>query len=208
LFGLETGRTFGGMNSRTERDSLGRVVGHKFKKSNRYVKGKSYLWGSNDKLLQVITDGKVKRFDYDGWENLSKTIFEDENVERRNPDCSGNLFSGLTAKTGSTSAAANLLKTENWRYKYDKEGNLIRKKDKRGAKWRYEWNDAGMLVKVKRPDVREFFFMYDALGRRIEKQFGNVPLHEQRFALRAGLGRSKQSGLQPKNKVSAYRLSV
>jgi hypothetical protein len=34
LFGLETGRTFdGGMNSRTERDSLGRVVGHKFEKA-------------------------------------------------------------------------------------------------------------------------------------------------------------------------------
>jgi uncharacterized protein RhaS with RHS repeats len=30
-----------------------------------------------------------------------------------------------------------------------------------------------MLAKVKRPDAREIFFKYDALGRRIEKQFGN-----------------------------------
>jgi YD repeat-containing protein len=45
LFGLETGRTFGGgMNSRTERDSQGRVVGRKFEKTNRYIKEKSYLW--------------------------------------------------------------------------------------------------------------------------------------------------------------------
>jgi RHS repeat-associated protein len=46
-----------------------------------------------------------------------------------------------------------------------------------------------MLSKVKRPDGREVLFKYDALGRRIEKQFGNVftrwvwddntPLHEQ-----------------------------
>jgi RHS repeat-associated protein len=59
-----------------------------------------------------------------------------------------------------------------------------------GATWRYEWNEAGMLSKVKRPDATEVSFRYDALGRRIEKQFGrvftrwvwdgNTPLHEQR----------------------------
>jgi hypothetical protein len=134
----------------------------KFEKNNRYVKEKSYFWASNDRLLQIITDGKVKRFDFDGWGNLSKTIFEDGNVERRNPDRSGNLFERLDRKD---------------------------RKYERGAKWRYEWTDAGMLSKVKRPDAREIFFKYDALGRRIEKQFGNVftrwvwdgntPLHEQ-----------------------------
>jgi RHS repeat-associated protein len=110
-------------------------------------------------------------------------------VEHRNPDRSGNLFERLDRKDRKYKRGGQLLKTENWEYKYDKEGNLIRKKDKHGAKWRYEWNDAGMLAKVKRPDAREIFFKYNALGRRIEKQFGNVftrwvwdgntPLHEQ-----------------------------
>jgi YD repeat-containing protein len=96
LFGLETGRSFaGGMNSRTDRDSQGRVVGQRFEKNNRYVKEKSYLWVSNDRLLQIRIDGKIKRFDYDGWGNLSKTIFEDGSVEHRNPDRSGNLFERL-----------------------------------------------------------------------------------------------------------------
>jgi RHS repeat-associated protein len=60
-----------------------------------------------------------------------------------------------------------------------------------GAAWQHERNgDAGMLSKVKRPDATEVSFRYDALGRRIEKQFGrvftrwvwdgNTPLHEQR----------------------------
>jgi YD repeat-containing protein len=46
LSGLEMGRSFaGGVTTRTERDSLGRIVGHKTEKNNRYVSEKSYLWG-------------------------------------------------------------------------------------------------------------------------------------------------------------------
>jgi RHS repeat-associated protein len=111
-------------------------------------------------------------------------------TEHRNPDKTGNLFERLDRLDRKYESGGRLVKTENWEYKYDKEGNLIRKKDKHGAKWRYEWNDAGMLSKVKRPDATEVSFRYDALGRRIEKQFGrvftrwvwdgNTPLHEQR----------------------------
>ncbi|GHV52481.1 hypothetical protein FACS1894181_15600 [Bacteroidia bacterium] len=190
LFGLESGRTFaGGVHSRTERDSLGRVTGHKIEKNSRYLSEKSYLWGANDKLLRVVTDGKVKDFEYDGWGNLSKTVFEDGKTEHRNPDKTGNLFERLDRMDRKYAAGGQLVKTENWEYRYDKEGNLVRKKDKHGATWRYEWNAAGMLESVKRPDAQEVTFKYDALGRRIEKSFrnavtrwvwdGNVPLHEQ-----------------------------
>ncbi len=149
-----------------------------------------YLWGSNDRLLSIVTDGNVKRFDYDGWGNLSKTFFENGQVEYRHPDKAGNLFERLDRLDRKYGAGGQLLKTENWEYKYDREGNLIRKKDKHGATWRYEWNEAGLLVRVKRPDSFEVSFTYDALGRRLEKEFldtvtrwvwdGNVPLHEQR----------------------------
>jgi RHS repeat-associated protein len=154
---------------------------------------KSYLWGVNDKLLSVVTDGKVKSFEYDGWGNLSKAFFEDGSVEYRNPDKSGNLFETLDRQDRKYAKGGQLLKAGDWEYKYDKEGNLIRKKGIAGSTagqvWRYEWNAAGMLAKVKRPDAREVTFKYDALGRRIEKRFGtritswlwngNVPLHER-----------------------------
>ena len=190
LFGLESGRTLaGGVFSRTERDSLGRVVSNKLERNNRYLSEKSYLWGANDKLLKTVTDGKVKNFEYDGWGNLSKTIFEDGKVEHRAPDKTGNLFERLDRMDRKYASGGQLVKTENWEYKYDKEGNLVRKKDKHGATWRYEWNAAGMLASVKRPDAQEVTFKYDALGRRIEKRFGrrvttwqwdgNVPLHEK-----------------------------
>jgi YD repeat-containing protein len=191
LFGLETGRSLtGGIQTRTERDRLGRVTGHKIEKNSRQLTEKSYLWGTNDKLLGIVIDGKAKHFEYDGWGNLSKTVFEDGKSELRNPDKTGNLFESLDRMDRKYAQGGQLLKTADWEYKYDREGNLVRKKDKHGATWRYEWNEAGMLVKVKRPDSAEVSFKYDALGRRISKRFrniitrwtwdGNVPLHEQK----------------------------
>jgi YD repeat-containing protein len=84
-------------------------VGQKFEKNNRYIKEKSYLWASNDRLLQIIIGGKVKRFDYDGWGNLSKTIFEDGNVSAATATLTGRAtsLSDSTAKTGSTSAVGS-----------------------------------------------------------------------------------------------------
>ena len=141
-------------------------------------------------MLSVIADGKETRYEYDGWGNLSKTVFEDGKVEYRNPDRSGNLFESLDQMDRQYARGGQLVKTKDWEYKYDPEGNLVRKKDKHGATWRYEWNVQGMLEKVKRPNSREVLFRYDALGRRIAKQFGmvvtrwvwdgNVPLHEQK----------------------------
>ena len=195
LFGLETGRTFsGGVRSQTDRDRLGRVISHQTEKNNRLLSKKSYLWGVNDKLLGIVSNGKTKNFEYDTWGNLSKTVFEDGKVEHRNPDNAGNLFESLDRLDRKYTEGGRLEKTANWEYKYDKEGNLIRRKDRHGATWRYEWNAAGMLERVKRPDAMEVTFKYDALGRRIEKEFGslvtrwvwdgNVPLHEQKTSYR------------------------
>ena len=139
-------------------------------------------------MLSVTTNGKAKNYTYDNWGNLSKTVFEDGKTELRNPDKAGNLFESLDRKDRQYARGGQLVKTPNWEYKYDKEGILIRKKDRHGATWRYEWNAAGMLERVTRPDAREISFKYDALGRRIEKRNGtvvtrwvwdgNVPLHE------------------------------
>ena len=192
VFGLETGRSFGGgIQSHTKRDRLGRVTGHQIEKDSHKLTEKSYLWGSNDQLLSAIIDGKETRFEYDGWGNLSKTFFGDGQTEYRNPDISGNLFESLDRMDRQYAKGGQLVKTKDWEYKYDRLGNLVRKKDIHGATWRYEWNAAGMLVKVNRPDAKEVTFKYDALGRRIEKQFadkvtrwvwdGNVPLHEQQL---------------------------
>jgi YD repeat-containing protein len=158
----------------TERDRLGRITGHKIEKNSRQLTEKSYLWGTNDKLLGVVTDGKAKHFEYDGWGNLSKTVFEDGKSELRNPDKTGNLFESLDRLDRKYARGGQLVKTKDWEYKYDEFGNLVRKKKQWGETWRYRWNAVGMLTSVVRPDSREVQFKYDALGRRIEKRFGNI----------------------------------
>ncbi|NDV78467.1 RHS repeat domain-containing protein [Dysgonomonas sp. 511] len=191
LFGLEIGRTMqGGLSSRTTRDRLGRVTGHGIQHNNRSLSEKSYLWGINDQLLQIDDNGKQTKFSYDTWGNLSKTIFPDGKIEHRNPDKTGNLFESLDRMDRKYAKGGQLVKAEDWTYKYDKEGNLKEKKGKHGETWEYYWNAAGMLSIVKRPDGRSVLFTYDALGRRTEKHFartttkfvwdGNVPLHEWR----------------------------
>ena len=172
----------------TRRDEMGRGTSQTIGHGTRTISEKSYQWGVNNKLLSIVDNGQITNFEYDTWGNLAKTTFEDGKVEYRNPDKSGNLFERPDRFDRTYTKGGQLVRTEKWEYKYDSEGNLIRKKAKDGQTWRYEWNQAGMLARVKRPDAKEVTFRYDALGRRIEKRFnnnvthwlwdGNVPLHE------------------------------
>jgi YD repeat-containing protein len=128
-----------------------------------------------------LPDGEEKTFSYDDWGNLSKTIFEDGSVEHRNPNRTDRTYD----------RGGQLLKTENREYRYDKEGNLVKKKDRHGQTWRYEWDAPGRLSKVKRPDAMEVRFKYDALGRRTEKRFDAAvtrwQMGRQRTAARTAL---------------------
>lgn len=139
IWGLEIGRTLsGGLLTSTRRDQLGRVTGHSVTKNARNISEKSYVWGINDKLLSIDDNGRETRFEYDTWGNLSKTLFADGKVEHRNPDKSGNLFESLDRLDRKYAKGGQLVKTKDWEYKYDKEGNLISKKGKGGQTWRYE----------------------------------------------------------------------
>jgi YD repeat-containing protein len=191
--GLEIERTLpGNLRKQITRDDLGRVTGQNIYRDYTEVDKKEYLWGANDRLLSVIDNGKRREYGYDARGNLAKTVFEDGTTEYRNPDRSGNLFETQDFSDRAYAHGGQLIRSKNREYKYDEFGNLVRRKGISGSVsgqvWRYEWNAAGMLEKVKRPDGMEVKFHYDALGRRISKQFGavithwvwdgNVPLHE------------------------------
>ncbi|MGB1216862.1 MAG: RHS repeat-associated core domain-containing protein, partial [Saprospiraceae bacterium] len=84
--------------------------------------------------------------------------------------------------------AGQLLEANGTHYKYDTEGNLVKKQERSGRIWKYKWNASGMLKEVIRPDKKKVLFEYDALGRRTSKTYqektthwvwdGNTPLHE------------------------------
>lgn len=199
--GLETNRLLpGGVSSSWQRDGIGRpivqTVGHTAGNTFSTRKRKQYTWDVNDRLKQIKDEKGVTQFEHDAWSNLAKTIFPNGEEQLRNPDAVGNLFKTIDRKDREYANGGQLKKANGWHYEYDAEGNLIKKFQfssptgggREGAVWLYKWNDAGMLTKVTRPDSEEVSFTYDALGRRLSKQFkntitkfvwdGNVPLHE------------------------------
>lgn len=131
-------------------------------------------------------------YHHDALGNLAAAVYADGRTELRTPDAVGNLFRAQDQNDRKYGPAGQLLeaRTERGvtRYEYDPEGNLATKTEADGGVWRYEWNSAGMLRRVLRPDGRRVEFTYDALGRRVSKNYrgketrwvwdGNVPLHE------------------------------
>ena len=187
--GLETEQLLpGNIRKLLNRDVIGRVKEQKIEKKHSLVDEKEYIWGTNDRLLSVIINGEHRRYEYDNRGFLVKTFFEDGSEQLRIPDDVGNLYESISRKDRSYGSGGRLERQGKWKYRYDDCGNLIKKSQFLGETWKYEWNSGGMLEKVIRPDKQKVTFKYDALGRRIEKAFGNiltkwlwdgnVPLHE------------------------------
>ncbi|UZM98272.1 hypothetical protein OL548_26695 [Lysinibacillus sp. MHQ-1] len=74
-----------------------------------------------------------------------------------------------TKKDRIYGAGSRLLETQDAKFSYDEEGNLVEKVEKNGDTWKYEYYGNGMMSKVIKPDNTEVTFKYDSLGRRIEK---------------------------------------
>jgi RHS repeat-associated protein len=191
--GLEIARYLpGDITSKWQRDSIGRpiahLVGHTANKTFNATKRKEYVWDVNDRLKQIKDETGITKFEHDASSNLSKTTYSNGETQLRNPDAVGNLFQTENRKDRLYAKGGQLKRANSWEFSYDLEGNLIEKKHIGGNIWKYEWNDAGMLTKVIRLDKAEVTFAYDALGRRLSKQFkntitkfvwdGNVPIHE------------------------------
>ncbi len=197
ILGLEVERLLpGGISARWNRDGIGRpvmqTVGHTSRGGINPMKRKQYTWDVNDRLKQIRDEKGITQFEHDGWSNLARTIYPNGEEQLRNPDVVGNLFATHDRKDRVYGKGGQLKKANGWEYAYDGEGNLISKSRNSSPSgdggWLYNWNDAGMLTRVTRPDGVEVNFTYDALGRRLSKQFkntitkfvwdGNIPLHE------------------------------
>lgn len=194
LMGLELERSLpGGIRSTWERDKLGRPIQHRLLDGDQALRDVRYDWDVNDRLRRVIDAQKgITKYEHDAFGNLASAQYGDGVVELRMPDAVGNLFRAKDQNDRRYGPAGQLLETHSPEgttiYKYDPEGNLIEKQQPDGRKWLYVWNAAGMLDHVVRPDQQVVRFAYDALGRRVSKEFqgrithwvwdGNNPLHE------------------------------
>jgi RHS repeat-associated protein len=189
----------GGVQSRWQRDQLGRPVRQQISSASGFLRAVQYTWDVNDRLRMIVdaVRGPI-RYEHDAFGSLAAAVYEDGRVDLRLPDAVGNLFRTTNRGDRKYGAAGQLLESREpdgrvLAYEYDAEGNLAKKIERRGDDgdarvWTYHWNASGTLARVVRPDGEAVTFTYDALARRLSKTFrgrttrwiwdGDVPLHE------------------------------
>lgn len=192
--GLELQRDMpGGIQSRWQRDNLGRPTRQDITQGQTQHSSKTYVWGVNNRLLKIIDSlNRETVFHHDAMGNLISARYAENGFDWRMPDAVGNLFKTDNKKDREYGPAGQLLashdKQGTTRYEYDPEGNLTRKTEPNNKVWQYHWNGSGMMSEVVRPNGETVSFAYDPLGRRVSKQFknkttrwvwdNNNPLHE------------------------------
>ncbi|NAW50031.1 RHS repeat protein, partial [Elizabethkingia argentiflava] len=218
--GLEIQRQLSGnVEIKTQRDRYGRVITRSIGAHHAEQVRHSYHWGKGNRLNQIVNElsRATTRFEYDAWDQLVSGTYSHRSGSEtiyKAPDAIGNLFKTPERKDRQYDKGGKLLKDEKYYYHYDGEGNLIfkelissaypaiyHKKELQkklgiqlrgsGTGWIYEWAGNGMLQSLIQPHGKRISFVYDALGRRIAKEYkgrvtrwlwdGNVPLHEWQY---------------------------
>jgi RHS repeat-associated protein len=154
---------------------------------------REYRWDASQRLRQIVSNSGTANFNHDDFGNLAWVQYENGVHDYRLQDKVGNIYKTPGKKDRKYEPGGKVIESDKARFQYDPEGNLIRKISG-GETWGYEWYSNGMLKSVVRPDGKVITFRYDALGRRIEKEFngqltrfiwdGNVPLHEWSYPLK------------------------
>ena len=186
----------GGVSQSFAYDNIGRLVNSKTRRSAEQRRSRHYNRGSADRLLSIEDDRYgLTQYSYSPSGELTMATYADGTEEYLLSDKVGNLFDDPDRKLRKYLQGGKIEESDEWRFKYDKDGQLIEKYkgsgkwwDSKRERWQYEWNQNGTLKAVKSPHrKRPVQFTYDALGRRICKFAsehthwvwnGNVPLHE------------------------------
>jgi len=180
LLGLEVARHLpGGAVATWDRDAFGRpkmrrvttgAIGFARKSSDALKVG--YQWRSAEEIGALVDAQQgPTRFDYDPRGHLIAALLPDGRVQHRASDAVGNLYATVERVDRHYGAGGRLERANGSEYQYDSLRQLVEKRLADGAAWKYRWNAAGRLAAVVRPDGGEVRFAYDALGRRVKKEF-------------------------------------
>ena len=175
----------GGIRSRVRRDKLGRPKSHEVLDAARTLIARSYNWDVNARLtMQIDAEVGPTRYSYDARSRLLAAQYSDGSEELHVPDALGNAYASRDFSDRRYGAGGELLEavaadgaTGVVRYEYDAENNLVEKREASGRSERYFWSAAGRLSFVLRADGSRLQLTYDALGRRVAKQFRGLTTH-------------------------------
>ena len=163
-------------------DQQGRTLSQTVSINKRESSRRKYTWGLGDELKSVFDSiAKIgSTYSYDSFGNLETETYGEKGIKTvsgkiiRRLDDSGRICDTLDiAKTGSREygKGGQLLALKDQRYRYNDCGDMIEKKGEDGGIWNYNYHPGGLLESVVRPDGKEVTFTYDAVGRRVSKEF-------------------------------------
>ena len=192
----------GGVSAVWTRDAFGKpleqriVTGARADRAGTDVMRKGYAWNGPDQIGSITdydpasgTPSGGSAFQYDPRGHLVRQLFSNGEVLDRASDPAGNLFRSADRGDRIYGRGGVLKKAGGTTYTFDADGYLSEKVLSDGAKWTYSWTPTGRLREVTRPDGKKVAFGYDALGRRVRKEFdgrltefvwdGNDLVHER-----------------------------
>jgi RHS repeat-associated protein len=167
--GLEIARTSGDVSSFFEYDPMGRLIRQRAATEHESIVERSYQYNKSGNLRR-IDDFKTGTcvFKYDALDRLQ--ALEGLAPERFSFDPAGNLLDAREAFARSYVKGNRLSVFQDYRFEYDKAGNLVC--ETKGKKHtRHYYNAQNQLIKTKK-DGQTIHYAYDPLGRRITKQNG------------------------------------
>lgn len=177
-------------------DMQGRPVTHGVRINERESSRRQYKWETGGKLKSIIDSisNMGLEYSYDKFgipevENCKGVkLPPDKYTTIRHIGDSGNVYNTRSKIERKYKNGGQLETAKHKKYTYDECGDLIQRIDADGKVWRYFYSVGGLMERVVRPDKKEVTFKYDALGRRISKDFngkstkylwnGNTVIHE------------------------------
>ena len=118
----------GGISQSFAYDNIGRLVDSKTRQSTKVRRERRYHWGKADRLLKT-EDSRygTTSYEYSPTGHLQKATYADGTEEYRLSDKMGNLFDDPDRKLRKYLQGGKIEQSGEWRFKYDKDGQLIEK---------------------------------------------------------------------------------
>jgi RHS repeat-associated protein len=134
-----------------------------------------YTYDDAGNRMHKSAPGSAEDYSYDPLYRLTQVVRNSSTAESYTYDPVGNRLSSLSAPLWTYNAQNQLVSQNGAIYTYDANGNLAQRVDASGT-WSYTWNAANQLTAVSRNGTLSASFLYDPLGRRVNKGGTTYPI--------------------------------
>jgi RHS repeat-associated protein len=156
-------------------DAVSRLTSLAANRGSTTITNFGYTYDDMDNRIHKSALGSAEDYSYDPLYRLTQVVRNSSTTESYSYDSVGNRLSSLSAPLWTYNEQNQLLSQNGAVYTYDANGNLAQKVDPSGT-WTYTWNAENQLTAVSRNGTLAASFLYDAVGRRVNKGGTTYPI--------------------------------